>query len=150
MIRNNAVRIARDFISRWEGYSDVPYRCSAGKWTIGYGHVIKPQEAFTKITQEEGWNLLESDMAWAIDCVDTSVDVELTDEQYAALISLTFNIGCGAFKGSTILKLINAEHIDLAANQFKRWNKAGSKVIQGLTNRRLAEEKLFRGDNDAK
>jgi GH24 family phage-related lysozyme (muramidase) len=62
------------------------------------------------------------------------------------LISFVFNVGCGAFRGSTMLKLLNAGQIDSAAGQFKRWNKADGKVVTGLTRRRHAEEKLFRGE----
>ena len=146
MIPTKAIQIARDFIARYEGYSDTPYLDVVGKWTIGYGHLIKPYENFTKITQEEGWNILEADMSWAVDCVDTHVDVDLEDHQYASVISLVFNIGCTAFRGSTILKLLNEGHFDLAESQFKRWSKADGKTVAGLLNRRNAEAKLFRGE----
>ena len=95
------------------------------------------------ITEEEALELLELDMPEAIECVSNFVDVDLTDDQYAALISFVFNVGCGAFRNSTMLKLINSNMIESAAQQFMRWNKAGGKVVKGLTNRRAAERDLF-------
>lgn len=146
MITSRAIQIARDFIARHEGWSDEVYLDSAGLPTIGYGHLILPDESFPDgITQEEGWALLESDMSQAIECVDTRVDVDLEDWEAAALISFVYNVGCGAFRGSTMVKLLNSGQKDKAMEQFKRWNKAGGKEVKGLTNRRLAEAELFSG-----
>ena len=145
MITKNATDIARDFIARWEGFEATAYQCSAGVWTIGYGHTggVQPGDV---VSMEDAMALLEADMTNAIECVDQYVDIDLDDGQVAALISFVFNVGCGAFKGSTLLKLLSANQLDHAAGQFKRWDKAGGKVVLGLTRRRLAEEKLFRGE----
>jgi lysozyme len=63
--------------------------------------------------------------------------------QHGALVSFCYNVGRGAFAGSTLLKLLNVSKIDEAANQFERWNKASGRTLTGLTRRRLAEKKLF-------
>ena len=145
MISHRAIDIARDLIARWEGFEATAYQCPAGVWTIGFGHTdgVQPGDV---VDMEGALVLLEQDMGDAIKCVDQHVDIDLDDTQAAALISLVFNIGCGAFKGSTILKLLNVNQIDAAAGQFKRWNKVKGVPVRGLTNRRLAEEKLFRGE----
>ena len=143
MIPTRAIGIARDFIAEHEGLSLTPYKDSAGLETIGYGHLVRKYERFDEITEDEAKAILEADMAEAIDCVDSYVDVECTDEQYAAVISFVFNIGCQAFRGSTLLILLNEGHYDLACQQFKRWNKAGGNVVAGLVNRRKAEAELF-------
>jgi lysozyme len=72
------------------------------------------------------------------------ITVPLNDNQWSALTSLVYNIGFGAFKRSTLLRLLNAGATkEEVAKQFLRWNKAGGKEIKGLTNRRQAEFNLF-------
>ncbi len=73
------------------------------------------------------------------------VSVLLNEAQLGALVSFTYNVGVGAFKSSTLLKMLNAGDYVGASLQFARWNKAGGKVLKGLTNRRLAETALFIG-----
>ena len=145
MITRSAIDIARDFIAKWEGLRLDAYKCSANVWTIGYGHTgdVKPGD---RITKEEALALLEADMTDAIECVDQNVDVDINDGQQAALVSFVFNLGCGAFRGSTLLMLLNAGNYDKAAQQFARWNRAGGVVVNGLVRRRKAETKLFRGE----
>lgn len=141
---SKAVELARDLISHWESFEPHPYEDVAGILTIGYGHVILPGEEFDTLTYDEGLELLEADMGKAIECVARSVHVDLTSEMEAALISFVFNVGCGAFRNSTLLRLLNAENYEGASKQFMRWNKADGKVVRGLTNRRAAEAELFR------
>lgn len=145
MITVRAIDLARDFIARWEGFEATAYQCSAGVWTIGFGSTrnVEPGDV---VSMEEAHALLEADMTDAIECVDQYVDVDLDDMQAAALVSFVFNVGCGAFKGSTLLKLLNAERYDDASRQFLRWNKAGGKEVRGLTNRRTAEMMVFRNE----
>lgn len=71
------------------------------------------------------------------------VTVALNQNQFDALVSLTYNIGTGAFASSTLLKKLNAGDYKGAAAQFDVWNKAGGKRMQGLVNRRSTERKLF-------
>jgi len=136
-----------ELIKTFEGFSEKPYDDVVGKKTIGYGHLIKPGESFgDKISREEATDLLASDLGHAEECIETFVDVPLTQNEYDALISFIFNLGCGAFKGSTLLNLLNQNLKDAASKQFLRWDKAGGKRVAGLARRRLAEQAMFRGD----
>lgn len=146
MITRAAIDKAREMIARWEGFSPTVYDDVGGLPTIGFGHLLLPGEQFDEITREEALALLEADMTDAIECVDQHVDVELTDDMQAALVSFVYNVGCGHFRGSTLLKLLNEERYADAAKQFARWNRAGGEVVAGLVNRRAAEAELFRGE----
>ncbi|WP_312069487.1 lysozyme, partial [Acinetobacter sp.] len=75
--------------------------------------------------------------------VNNLVKVPLSQNQFDALVSLTYNIGSTAFKNSTLLKKLNAKDYAGAADQFLRWNKGGGKVLKGLVRRREAERALF-------
>lgn len=94
-------------------------------------------------TQEMADAWFAEDIAWVEDCVNRAVTVPMTQEEFDALASLCFNIGCKAFSGSTLVKLLNAGDYDGASGQFKRWDKQSGKVLAGLTRRRSAEEALF-------
>lgn len=89
----------------------------------------------------EAW--LEADLERFERCVEGAALVPLTQSQFDALVSLAFNIGCGALRGSTLIKRVNEADFEAAANEFERWNKAGGKVMAGLTRRRAAERDLF-------
>lgn len=110
--------------------------------TIGYGSTRGVTMGDT-CTEAEALQMLREDVSEAEGCVSMAVDVELTQAQFDALVSLVFNIGCGAFRGSTILKLVNAGDFDAAQKQFGRWNKQAGKELAGLTRRRAAEAELF-------
>jgi len=141
-----AIDIARDFIARWEGIELQVYKDSAGLDTIGVGHLVRSSEDFSEgITEAEALAILEADMHEAIQCVDQNVDVDLDDAQAAALCSFCFNLGCRAFNGSTLLRLLNQGNYRAASNQFQKWCNAGGKPIPGLLRRRLAEKALFDG-----
>ena len=75
--------------------------------------------------------------------VNDLVKVPLTQNQFDALVSLTYNIGTGAFEKSTLLKKLNTGDYQGAADQFTVWNKGGGKVLQGLVNRRAKEKEVF-------
>jgi lysozyme len=95
-------------IKESEGFSATAYKCPAGIWTIGYGHVILPHESFTEITEQQGEYLLIKDVRIAEDCINSNALVVLAQNQFDALVSLVFNIGCAAFKASTLLKILNS------------------------------------------
>jgi len=76
-------------------------------------------------------------------CVGKFVRVPLTQNEFDALVSLTYNIGCSAFAGSTLLKLLNSSDYDGAAVQILRWDKQAGKPLAGLTRRRRAEKEMF-------
>ncbi len=111
-------------------------------WTIGVGHTggVKPGDT---CTEDEAMAWLREDLAAAEACLDAYVDVPITQNQYDAMVSFVYNCGCGNFKASTLLKLVNAENDAGAAGQFARWNKAGGRIMAGLTRRRQAEAELF-------
>lgn len=142
----------RKFIQDKESYSDVPYLCPAGYWTVGWGHVI-PEKLFKNyaarpITQQEADTLFSQD-TWDAESAVNAMKVPLEQHQYDALVSLVFNIGVGAFANSTLRKmLVNRQYV-AAADQFLRWNKAGGKVLRGLVSRRKAERRIFLGDAGA-
>jgi len=75
--------------------------------------------------------------------VNEAVTSQLTQNEFDALCSLCFNIGCKAFTDSTLVRLLNEGDFDAAEAQFKRWNKQAGKELAGLTRRRSAEETLF-------
>lgn len=131
-------------IARLEGEVLHAYRDQAGVLTIGVGHVVKKGESFPgTITKEESRELLRKDVKIAEDAVNNSVKVSLTQDQFDALVSFTFNVGGGALKKSTLLRLLNAGDYQGAADQFPKWRVAGGKVLQGLVNRRQAERQTF-------
>jgi lysozyme len=131
-------------IKRWEGLRLDAYICPAGVWTIGYGstgdHVYPGQV----ITEPEAEELLRKDLWRFEDCVSSRVTVGLTDNEYAALVSFTFNCGCGAFQGSTLLRRLNAGEPKprVFSEELPKWCKANGQTLQGLLNRRNDEVAL--------
>jgi lysozyme len=129
-------------IREFEGLRLTAYLDPVNIWTIGYGHT-KTAKSGMSISQAGAEALLKHDLAWVEDCINTKVKVPLSNHQYDALASLIYNIGAGAFSKSTLLRKLNASDYAGAANEFQRWNKAGGKVLAGLTRRRAAEMVLF-------
>lgn len=134
-----------NLIKSFEGLELEPYMDAGGKLTIGYGHLIKPGEFFTDISESAATELLREDVKVAEAYVKRYVKVKLNSNQFAALVSLVYNIGPGNFRKSTLLKLLNKGLGDRASHEFLRWNKVGSKTLDGLTRRRKAERDLFNG-----
>lgn len=140
------MRISDDGIELIKSFEDCKleaYQDSVGVWTLGVGHTGPDVFRGRTITQKEADALLRKDLAAAERCVNMSTNVELTQHEFDALTSLVFNIGCGAFRGSTLLRKLNDSLHDAAAEQFGRWNKAGGQELAGLTRRREAERNLF-------
>lgn len=137
-------QIGIDFIKQWEALRIVAYEDIVGVWTIGYGHTgdVNPGDV---ISEEDAEMLLRADLAEAEDAVNDYVDVDLEQHEFDALVSFTFNVGQGNFRGSTLIKLLNAGNRDAAALQFPRWNKADGVPSKGLTRRRHAEQLMFEG-----
>ena len=111
-------------------------------WTIGFGHTAGVKMGDT-CTQDQADAWLRTDVQGAVRCVVNSVTVPLSQGQIDALTSFVFNLGCSAFRNSSLLRMLNAGHDDAAAQQFERWNRAGGHVLAGLTARREAERELF-------
>lgn len=142
-------KAGEDLIKGFEGFVDHAYNDGVGIMTIGWGHAIKAGESFpAKISIEEADGVFRKDVQFAIDAVNKLVTVELSQNQFDALVSFVFNTGVGAFKNSTLLKELNSGNCDVAAEEFKKWNKGtvnGKKVeLKGLTKRRNAESELFK------
>ncbi|MCS2160353.1 lysozyme [Scandinavium sp. H11S7] len=132
-------------ICQFEGLRLERYRDAVGLWTIGYGHLILKEEIskLVKITTGEAKQLLRKDLKRTEEGVKKMLSRCVTQSQFDALVSFSFNLGVGNLKKSTLLKKVNAGDIKAAALQFQKWNKAGGKVLSGLTRRREAEMKLF-------
>ena len=112
--------------------------------TIGYGHTRGVAMGDT-CTQEQADAWFLEDVAWAEDCVRRAVVGLLSQTEFDALVSLCFNIGCKAFSGSTLVKLLNATPADFdgASAEFAKWDKQHGQVLAGLERRREAERELF-------
>ena len=135
-------RAGLGLIKTFEGCKLTAYRCPAGVWTIGYGRTtnVKPGDTCTQ-AQADAWLLAEYDVFERK--VRALLKVQLEPNQLGALVSFAYNVGVGALRDSTLLKLVNAGKLQEASSQFFRWNKAGGKVLAGLSRRRAAEAELF-------
>ena len=131
-----------ELIKSFEGRRLVAYQDSVGVWTIGYGHTKTAHED-KLIIKSTADRLLAEDLAEFEKYVDTYVTVALTQNQFDALVSWTFNLGPGNLKESTMLKKLNQGLYAEVPDEMRRWNKAGGKVLEGLIRRREAEAKLF-------
>lgn len=143
---------AMDLIKAWEGLRLEAYLCPAGVWTIGYGHTGPAAYRGAKIDEHKAHMLLETDVAMVAQQVAKLLKRPATSNQFGAFVSLAFNIGIGAFKGSTALRRFNAGDLQGAAEAITWWNKAtvnGKKqVLRGLVNRREDERILFLSTDD--
>ena len=135
-----------NLIKTFEGCRTTAYRCSAGVWTIGYGHTTDVKEGMT-ITQHQCDVMLEVDIEQYENYVNDYVVVSLTQNQFDALVSWVYNLGPTNLRNSTMLKVLNAGKYDEVPYQMKRWNRAGGKVLKGLVLRREAEAELFNESN---
>lgn len=139
----------RSKIQQWEGLRLEAYQDGAGVWTIGYGHTggVKPGQVCTK-AQADAW--LRADLAESEYAVAHLVKVDLTDNQFGALVAFVFNVGVSAFAGSTLLRKLNAGDYAAVPGELAKWNKItvkGRKVAsKGLSNRRAAEAGLWASD----
>jgi lysozyme len=132
-----------ELTKQFEGLELKAYQDSVGVWTIGYGHTGPDVKEGLTITEEQAGVLLAADVAWAVTCVNKSVKAKINQNQFDAMVDFVFNLGCASLVQSTLLRMVNAGDFDGAAKQFLRWNKAGGKVVRGLTKRRQAETDLF-------
>ena len=110
--------------------------------TIGYGHTKGVQMGDT-CTEEEAEAFLRADLAWAEAAVESATQVDLTDNEFAALVSITFNIGQTNFDRSTLLRELNQRDFVDASAQFLVWDRQRGVELPGLERRRKAEEALF-------
>jgi lysozyme len=127
----------------FEGCRLTAYRDVRGVWTIGYGHTGPEVVPGLSWTQQQASQALEEDVMWASNAVQNAVQVILNQNQFDALVDFTFNVGIGAFQGSTLLHVLNNSDYVEAASQFGKWIYAGLVISSGLVNRRKAESNLF-------
>jgi lysozyme len=132
-------------IKTFEGFRAMPYEDVAGKLTVGYGHLIVSGDgcvAGSPITMGQATSLLEKDLETAENCVNYNCP-SLSQNQFDALVSFVYNLGCGAFERSTLLKFIKQGNMEAAANEFPKWSMAGGKEVPGILKRRHAEQDCF-------
>jgi lysozyme len=156
MAPENISKVGIELIKRFEGCHEVKsgglvhsYRDPVGIWTIGYGHT-KDVKADQVVSMETADAFLVADAEDAVAAVRRYVKVSLTQNQFDALVSFTFNLGAGNLRSSTLLRLLNAGQYNSVPEQLNRWNKGrvGGKlvVLNGLTRRRSAEGAMFMMD----
>lgn len=137
-VNSAGLKLIQDF----EGLRLSAYDDGVGVWTIGYGHTkgVRPGD---RITKEQAEKYLFDDLEDAERAVARLAGVPLTDNQFSALASFVYNVGAGAFQTSTLLSRLNAGDYGSVPAQLKRWNRAGGRVLAGLTRRREAEARLW-------
>jgi lysozyme len=142
------MKIAIDIIKKFEGCKLASYKCQAGIYTIGYGSTFYENGSKVNsgdaISQQRAESLLLTTVTKFSSEVNKIVKSNVNDNQRSALISFAFNLGVGALKKSTLLKLVNANPNDpQIAHEFMKWVNAGGKPSNGLINRRRAELHLY-------
>lgn len=130
-------------IKEFEGCKLTAYQDIVGIWTIGYGHTGPPVHPGLVLTQQEVDDLLRNDLYKFGIGVNKLVQAEVTENQFAALVCFSYNVGLGALEKSTLLRKLNLNLYTEAADEFLRWDKAGGVAVLGLARRRRAERELF-------
>ena len=137
------------FIAKHEGFRSKPYLDPVGVPTIGYGNTyytngVKVRLSDTAISEDEALELLQNIVKRFEEGVNRLVKRALNQNQFDALVSFSYNLGLGNLQSSTLLKKVNANPCDQSISyEFSRWNKAGGKVLNGLTRRRKEEAELY-------
>jgi len=142
MPRTTIVDAGLQLLIEFEGFRADAYQCPAGVWTIGYGFTkgVRPGDTITRAAADER---LRQEVAEFAEGVARLLKREANDHEFAAMVVLAFNIGLAGFARSTVLRAHNAGNPEAAARAFALWNKAGGKVLRGLTRRRAAEAALY-------
>lgn len=142
-MRMNQSDAGREFLKQQEGFRATPYKDGNGFGTIGFGHKIKKGEVFGAISSVEATAILERDVAIAEKCINDNVHISLSQNQFDALCSFVYNIGCAGFMGSQVLFYLNKNKYEEAADAFMNWHRPN------LEGRRKREIALFKGDGNA-
>ena len=138
-------------IKHHEGVRYKPYRCPAGLWTVGVGHLIGdgkslPAEWNRTFTQAEVNGILAKDLRrFELGVSKMLPNVPLRQHEFDALVSFCFNLGLGCFQRSTIRQALLRGDKEAAMESLVKYCRAGGKILKGLQNRRLDERKLFLG-----
>jgi lysozyme len=137
-----------EMLAHHEGVRRKPYRCPAGLWTVGVGHLIGdghslPDSWNRTFSLEEVYAILAADVTRFERGVERYITVPLTQGQFDALVSFAFNLGLGTLQKSTLRQKLNRGDKDGAITSLLKYNKAGGKVLKGLDLRRKSEAALF-------
>lgn len=148
-------------IKHFEGCHYNPYLCPALLWTVGYGHVIYPEQARLPLEKRKQWVLHSNDnRKWSQEEVDELlkqdlqrfergvmryITVPLKQHEFDALVSFSFNLGLGTLQRSSIRSKLNRGDKEGAIETLMKYCRAGGKVLRGLERRRTAEANLFFG-----
>ncbi|KAJ2081157.1 hypothetical protein H4R24_002540 [Coemansia sp. RSA 988] len=139
-------------IKEYEGFAQNPKSDSDGQYTIGYGHICEEDDcsditSTLPLTEKDAEELLEKDIVPAAECLDSSIDssVTLNKNQWGALVSWAYDVGCESVSSSTLVSQLNdgQDPNDVAMKELPNWNKKDGKVLPHLTLRRNAELRLF-------
>jgi lysozyme len=132
-----------------EGCKLKAYKDLGGVWTICVGHTsmagpprVKPGMT---ATMDQCKTMLKHDLNGYEDCVENCISVPMSQHEFDALVSLCYNIGCTAFKRSSVVRHLNKGDRNSAAHAFLLWNKVKGRAVRGLTNRRQSEREQFLG-----
>ena len=150
---------AKKVIAHHEGVRQKPYKCPAKLWTVGVGHVLYPEQGKLKIDQRDGWALRPADdRKFSMEEVDAILaadlarfergvaqycPVALTQGQFDALVSFSFNVGLGTLQRSTLRQKVLRGDMAGAAEETLKYCMAGGKILKGLQNRRIDERAMF-------
>lgn len=141
---------AVEMVARFEGFRSRPYRCSKGQATQGYGRAFWPDGRPVRmsdrpVSEATAREWLAEDLARFAEVVDEAVTVPINAGERSALISFAFNVGEGAFRGSTLVEELNRGRRNRAALEFGKWARSGGRLLSALIKRRAAEAALFVG-----
>jgi lysozyme len=128
---------------REEALRLTAYQDSGGIWTIGFGHTGQDVFPGQVITRQQAITWLQNDVQKAVNAVNASVRVSVTQQDFDSLVDFTYNVGVHAFETSTLLKKLNAGDYAGANAAFKSWVFVKGQVNKGLWNRRQAEQDEF-------
>ena len=128
-------------LQKREGFSATPYSDHKG-YSIGFGHLIKPGESLSYVSVGQATDLMMADVQWAQEAVFSAITVPISQGQFDALVSFCYNVGAGAFKGSTLVRKINSGD-PTAPNEFGRWIYASGQQNGALIARRNSEQNQF-------
>lgn len=147
---SKAVNYAVELCKGFEGFSPTSYRCPAGRWTIGYGTVYKPdgtqvtefEESITKELAEQ-WLVNTIEKVFLTGILRASPSVVNKPLILGALIDFAYNLGVSRYRASTLRKRINTNDLEGAVIEIKKWRKAGGRILPGLVRRRAAEAEMI-------
>jgi lysozyme len=137
-------------LAHHEGVRRKPYRCPAGLWTVGVGHLIGdgrslPDSWNRTFSLEEVYAILAQDVVRFERGVSRLITLPLKQYEFDAILSFAFNLGLGTLQKSTLRQKLNRGDKEGAIESLLKYNKAGGKVLKGLDNRRKDEAALFMG-----